>query len=262
MDLKLTNKKVLVLASSKGIGREIAHKYAEEGASVIITGRTEDTLKRTAADISNQTGSEVVPFVTDVSKKEDINRLFSFVKEQFGVLDVLVSNAGGPPVIDFENSEEADWYDAFELTLMSSVRAFQAALPLMKKNGQGRMIYIASTSIKQPISELLLSNIFRSGVQALCKSLAADYAADDILINIVGPGKIDTDRLRGLDQKNAAQNEVALEEWQKNVQQSIPIGRYGTPEEFAEAAVFLGSYRNTYITGQTLLIDGGLVKAY
>ncbi|WP_339179879.1 SDR family oxidoreductase [Oceanobacillus sp. FSL W7-1293] len=262
MDLKLTNKKVLVLASSRGIGREIASRYAEEGASVMITGRNEDTLKKTAAELSNQTDSEIIPFVTDVSKKEDIDRLFAFVKEQFGVLDVLVSNAGGPPVIDFESSEETDWYDAFELTLMSAVRAMKEAIPLMKANGQGRILYIASTSIKEPISELLLSNIFRSGVQALCKSLAADYAANDILINIVGPGKIDTDRLRSLDEKNAEKNQVALEDWKNKVQASIPIGRYGTPEEFADAAVFLGSYRNTYVTGQTLLIDGGVVKAY
>ncbi|GGP07545.1 SDR family oxidoreductase [Oceanobacillus neutriphilus] len=262
MDLKLKNKKVLVLASSKGIGREIANKYSEEGASVIIIGRNEETLKKTADEISTQTGREVIPFVTDVSKKEDINRLFAFVKEHFGVLDVLVSNAGGPPVINFETSDETAWYDAFELTLMSSVRAIKEAIPLMKENGQGRIIYIASSSIKEPISELLLSNIFRSGVQVLCKSLAEDYAKDQILINIVGPGKIDTDRLRSLDKKNAEKNQVELKEWQNKVQASIPIGRYGTPEEFAEAAVFLGSYRNTYITGQTLLIDGGFVKSY
>ncbi|GIO24096.1 oxidoreductase [Oceanobacillus sp. J11TS1] len=262
MDLKLKDKKVLVLASSRGIGREIANKYAQEGASVIITGRNEDVLKKTADEISEQTGSEVIPFVTDVSKKEDINRLFAFVKEHFGVLDVLVSNAGGPPIIDFETSDEADWYDAFELTLMSSVRAIKAAIPLMKENGQGRILYVASTSIKEPISELLLSNIFRSGVQALCKSLASDYAKNQILINIVGLGKIDTDRLRSIDKRNAALNQVELADWQNSVQESIPVGRYGTPGEFAEAAVFLGSYRNTYITGQTLLIDGGLVKAY
>ncbi|UUI02372.1 SDR family oxidoreductase [Oceanobacillus jeddahense] len=262
MDLKLKNKKVLVLASSKGIGREIANKYAEEGASVIITGRTKEILKKTADEISTQTGSEVIPFVTDVSKKEDINRLFTFVKEHFGVLDVLVSNAGGPPIIDFETSDEADWYDAFELTLMSSVRAIKEAIPLMKKNGQGRILYVASTSIKEPISELLLSNIFRSGVQALCKSLAEDYAKDQILINIVGPGRINTDRLKNIDKRNAERHQVPLEDWQNRVQETIPIGRYGTPEEFAEAAVFLGSYRNTYITGQTLLIDGGAVKAY
>lgn len=262
MDLKLKNKKVVVLASSKGIGREIANKYAQEGASVIITGRHEDVLKKTAEEISKQTGSEVVPFVTDVSKKEDITRLFAFVKEHFGVLDVLVSNAGGPPIVDFETSDEADWYDAFELTLMSSVRAIKEAVPLMKKNGQGRIIYVASTSIKEPISELLLSNIFRSGVQALCKSMAQDYAKDQILINIVGPGKINTDRLRSIDKRNAEKHQIELENWKNNVQKSIPIGRYGTPEEFAEGAVFLGSYGNTYITGQTLLIDGGLVKAY
>ncbi|WP_152657548.1 SDR family oxidoreductase [Oceanobacillus sp. CFH 90083] len=262
MDLKLKDKKVLVLASSKGIGREIAHRYSEEGASVIITGRTEDVLKKTAAEISSRTGVEVIPFVTDVSKKEDIQRLFAFVKKHFGVLDVLVSNAGGPPVIDFETSDEADWYDAFELTLMSSVRAIKEAIPLMKENGRGRILYVASTSIKEPISELLLSNIFRSGVQALCKTLAQDYAKDQILINIVGPGRIDTDRLRNIDRQNAERNQVALADWRNKVRKSIPIGRYGTAEEFADAAVFLGSYRNTYITGQTLLIDGGVVKSY
>ncbi|WP_080872940.1 SDR family oxidoreductase [Oceanobacillus timonensis] len=262
MDLKLKNKKVLVLASSRGIGKEVANKYAEEGASVIITGRNEDVLKKTANEINQKMAGEVTPYVTDVTKKKDINRLFGFVREHFGILDVLVSNAGGPPIIDFEMSDEADWYDAFELTLMSSVRSIQRAIPLMKENGQGRIVYIASSSIKEPISELLLSNIFRSGVQALCKSLAKDYAKDHILINVVGPGKIKTDRLISIDQKNAEKHHVELETWQDNIQKSIPIGRYGTPDEFADATVFLGSYRNTYITGQTMLIDGGMVNAY
>lgn len=262
MDLRLKDKKVIVLASSKGIGKEIAKQYSIYGASVIVTGRDEATLKATAKEINTLTNNEVIPVVTDVMNPEDVHHVIQVAKTTFGTVDVLINNTGGPPVIDFEKADDQAWYDAFDLTLMSFVRSMKHVLPIMAAQKSGRVVNVASSSVKEPINELLLSNVFRSGVQALGKTLSQQYANEGILINTVGAGKVATERSFSIDKLNAEKHQMDLETWQENIEKKIPMQRYAQTDEFADAVIFLGSFRNTYITGQTLLVDGGMVKAY
>lgn len=175
-DLKLDGKKVIVLASSKGIGKEIAKQYSAQGASVIVTGRTESILNNTAKEIEMLTDKPVFPVVTDITNSEDLKNLITTAKETLGSIDVLINNSGGPPVINFETASDQLWFNAFELTIMSYVRAMKAILPLMKRQQGGRIVNIASSSVKEPINELLLSNVFRNGIQALSKTLSKQYA--------------------------------------------------------------------------------------
>ncbi|WP_163140397.1 SDR family oxidoreductase [Bacillus sp. 22-7] len=261
MDLGLLNKSVLVLASSKGLGKAIATEYAAQGARVMIASRNLDVLVQTAKEIQELTGNEVNFCSVDVSKREDIVRLVQQTVEQYGTIDVLINNAGGPPPGVFDDFDDESWQQAFELNLLSFIRTIREVLPFMKQQGSGRIINIASSSIKQPIDNLILSNTFRNGIIGLAKTLSSELAKDNILINTIGPGQIKTDRAVEFDMAKAQQLDVTLEEIQLTKERQIPLGRYGTPEEFANVAVFLGSFANTYVTGQGLLVDGGMVKA-
>ncbi|WP_026676161.1 SDR family oxidoreductase [Fictibacillus gelatini] len=262
MDLGLTNKAVLVLASSKGLGKATAMKYAEEGARVMITGRDGETLKATAKEIKEKTGSRIEYEVCDITKKEDIKNLVQKTVDAFGNVDVLINNAGGPPAGTFDDFGDEEWEYAFQLTLQSMIRAVREVLPHMRKNGGGRIVNIASSSFKQPIDGLILSNTFRTAIMGLAKSLSQELAKDQILINTIGPGRIGTDRIKELDQVIAGKKGISVEDVKNELEQTIPLGRYGTPEEFARVIVFLGSEANTYVTGQAFLIDGGMVKAF
>ncbi|MCK6256679.1 SDR family oxidoreductase [Fictibacillus sp. KIGAM418] len=261
MDLGLRDKAVLVLASSKGLGRATAMKFAEEGAAVMITSRDEQALMATADEIRKKTGSRVEYAVCDITQKEEISRLVKAAADAFGKIDVLVNNAGGPPAGTFDSLRDEEWEFAFNLTLMSLVRTVREVLPYMRENGGGRIVNIASSSFKQPIDGLILSNTFRTAINGLSKSLSQELGKDGILINTIGPGRIGTDRVAELDGKAAALHSVSPEQVKEQVEKSIPLGRYGTPEEFAKTIVYLGSEANTYITGQSFLIDGGMVKA-
>ncbi|WHY74124.1 SDR family oxidoreductase [Fictibacillus enclensis] len=261
MDLGLKDKAVVVLASSKGLGKATAMRFAEEGANVMITSRDEAALKATAEEISEKTGSRVEYKRCDITKKEEITSLVSAAAEAFGTIDVLVNNAGGPPAGNFDSFGDEEWESAFQLTLLSLIRTVREVLPHMRKNGSGRIINIASSSIKQPIDGLTLSNTFRTAISGLSKSLSQELGKDGILINTIGPGRIGTDRLQELDGKIAEQRSISKEQVKEEMVKNIPLGRYGTPEEFAKTIVYLGSEANTYITGQSFLIDGGMVKA-
>ncbi|WP_158736768.1 SDR family oxidoreductase [Alteribacillus sp. YIM 98480] len=261
MDLELKGKAVVVLASSKGLGKAAARQFALEGAKVMLSGRSEDTLEKTAKEIHTESDSPVYWKTCDVSKGEDIEALMEEAKDKLGRIDVLVNNAGGPPAGTFMDMKDSDWQEAFELTLFSFIRAIRGALPELKKN-EGRIVNIASASLKEPIDHLILSNTFRMGIAGLSKSLARELAPDGVLINTVGPGRIATDRTKKLDEKKAERTGKSIKEIRTELEASIPAGRYGTPEEFAKQVVFLGSGANTYVTGQTLLVEGGLVKAY
>ncbi|MED2973628.1 MULTISPECIES: SDR family oxidoreductase [unclassified Fictibacillus] len=261
MDLGLRNKAVLVLASSKGLGRATAMKFAEEGAAVMITSRDEKALMVTADEIRKKTGSRIEYAVCDITQKEEITRLVKAAADAFGKIDVLVNNAGGPPAGTFDSFGDEEWEFGFNLTLMSLVRTVREVLPYMRENGGGRIVNIASSSFKQPIDGLILSNTFRTAINGLSKSLSQELGKDGILINTIGPGRIGTDRVAELDSKAADANSVSPEQVKEQMEKSIPLGRYGTPEEFAKTIVYLGSEANTYITGQSFLIDGGMVKA-
>lgn len=262
MDLGLNGKVVLVLASSKGLGKGIALEYAREKAKVMLASRNESELQKTKQEIMETTGNyEIEYMVCDVAKKEDIDYLINETILRFGHIDVLINNAGGPPAGTFESFTDEDWEQAFELTLLSYVRTIRKTIPLMKKQGWGRIINITSSSTKQIIPGLVLSNTLRTGVVGLTKTLSHELGSDQILVNCVGPGRIQTDRITELDSIKADQLSVSIKEVQKSFSQNIPIQRYGSTEEFAKLVVFLGSPANSYITGQSILIDGGMTTA-
>ena len=261
MNLGLQGKSVLVAASSKGLGRAIALEYAREGALVTIASRDEAQLADARAAIAAATGSEPFAVRLDVRRADDIAAAVREAAARHGGLDALVTNAGGPPPGGFEAFDDAGWQSGFELTLLSVVRLIREALPHLRAAPEGgRIVNIASMSVKEPLPNLILSNVFRAGVQALTKSLSLELAPDRILINTVAPGRIGTDRLLALDRQKAEATGVPIEEIQRASAAQIPLGRIGTPEEFARAAVFLGSFANTYVTGQALLVDGGIVR--
>ncbi|WNB90667.1 SDR family oxidoreductase [Bacillus sp. NEB1478] len=261
MDLGLKGKNVLVLASSKGLGKACALQFAKEGANVMLTSRDEELLSETAEAINIETGSNVRYKKCDITQRNEIDELVAETVETFGSIDVLVNNAGGPPAGGFNDFEDEHWQGAFELTLLSLVRTVRAVTPNMVKNGGGRIVNIASSSFKQPIDGLILSNTFRTAINGLSKSLSQELGKDNILINTIGPGRIGTDRVGELDQMAAEKKGISTEDVKASVVGGIPLGRYGTPEEFAKMVVFLCSGANSYITGQSLLIDGGMVKA-
>jgi 3-oxoacyl-[acyl-carrier protein] reductase len=262
MDLGLKSKNVLVLAGSKGIGRAIAEQFVKEGANVMIASRNEHQLKTMVEELAANSENNVSYEICDVSKGEDIKAVVKTTIDKFGNIDILVNNAGGPPAGTFDDFTDDDWQQAFELNLLSYVRAIRAVLPSMRANKWGRIINVASSSFKQPIDGLLLSNVMRTGVMGLAKTLASELGPDNILINTLGPGRIATDRVAELDEIAATESGRQPEEIVAEREQLIPLGRYGQPTEFAKHAVFLCSEANSYVTGQAYLVDGGMVKAF
>jgi 3-oxoacyl-[acyl-carrier protein] reductase len=261
MDLQLTGRVALVTAASKGLGRATATRLAAEGARVMISSRGADQLARTAQEIAEATGAQVEHCPADVSDGADLDRLLREARERLGGVDVLVNNAGGPRPGGFDALDDAAWQQAFELNLLSTVRLFRGVLPHMREQRWGRIVTVASSSMRQPIDDLTLSNTFRVGILGLAKSLALEVAGDGVLVNTLGPGRIATDRVAELDATRAERTGQSVEEVRAQGEAGIPIGRYGTPEEFADVAAFLASGANTYVTGQNLLVDGGLVRA-
>lgn len=262
MHLDLAGKTALVLASSSGLGRAIALGLAAEGAHVAIFARRAEACESVAAAIQVAGGPEALACPGDITRPADLDRAVTTLADRFGRLDILVNNCGGPPAGRFDAFDDSAWQSAFELTLLSYVRATRAALPHLRRSGAGRVLNIVSTSARAPIDGLLLSNTFRTGVMGLTKTLAIELAPDRILVNALGPGRIETDRLRQLDTARAAREHRSVEEIRAEVVRGIPLGRQGDPAEFARTAVFLCSPANSYVTGQTLLVDGALTRAY
>ncbi|WP_274648595.1 SDR family oxidoreductase [Paenibacillus humicola] len=259
MDLGLQGKVALVTAASKGLGKACAMRLAREGANVAICARDEETLRQTAAEIERETGREVLAVQADVASATDIERFIGASVDRFGHIDALICNAGGPPAGTFKTITEEQWEAAIQLNLMSVIRLIRHTLPHFPA-GSGRIVYVSSSSIKQPIPGLLLSNTLRLGVQGMIKTLSDELSGDGILINTLAPGRFDTDRVRGLDQGRAAKAGVGYESFRSDIEREIPLGRYGNPEEFARYAAFLASPANSYMTGQTVLVDGGMTK--
>lgn len=262
MDLHLQNKSVVVTASSKGLGKASALEFAREGANVLISSRNEEQLQKAVEEIKKETNNQNVHYqVCDITDAASIKALVEKAVELHGTVDVLVNNAGGPPAGTFEAFEDEAWEAAFHLNLLSFVRLIREVLPHMRSQKSGRIINFASSSIKQTLDNLVLSNTFRAGIVGLAKSLSQEVADDNILINTIGPGRIDTERVAQLDTIRAEKQGKTYDDVRKATEKSIPIGRYGQPEEFAKQVVFLCSGANTYVTGQTFVVDGGLVKA-
>ena len=260
MDLGLAGKVALVAAASKGIGRACARALAAEGARVAMCARSRDELERAAGAIRKETSAEVLAVPTDVRKAEEVSALVARTVDAFGGVDVLVTNAGGPTPGLFDQMSDADFEAAFELNLLSTVRLIRAALPHMRRRGWGRIVNIQSTSIKQPIDGLLLSNAIRPGVAGLSRSLVHEVSRQGITINTVCPGRILTDRSRSFLESRAQAAGVPFDDFVKQDTESIPAGRIGQPEEVASLVVFLASERAAYVTGVSVPVDGGLCR--
>lgn len=262
MDMGVADKVVLVQAATRGLGFAVARAFAQEGARVVITGRNQSRMAEAVAELESLTDKEhVLGVLCDLSLPGDIDALFETIEQSWGGVDVLINNAGGPPKGDFLDFSDGDWEEAFSSCLMSMIRSVRHVLPHMRSQRWGRIVNIASSSIRQPIEGLILSNTFRAGILGLAKSLAVELAPVNILVNTLGPGRIATDRVRSLDQSDAAAAGISVADVQKRWHEKIPMGRYGEPDEFAAVALFLGSAVNGYVTGQALLVDGGMVRS-
>jgi 3-oxoacyl-[acyl-carrier protein] reductase len=247
VDLGLKERRALVTAASKGLGRACAEALASEGASVFISSRDAASIEATGVEI-NAAGWAAA----DVSKQPEA--VVDQARAKLGGLDILVVNAGGPPPGTFESTPLESWEAAFQLTLMSAVRLVKAALPDLKRSDQGRIVFITSISVRQPIPHLVLSNSLRAGVTGLAKTLSLELARDRITVNCMAPDAILTDRIRHL---AAAEGGRVDEEELKRRAARAPMGRFGEPQEFGAACAFLCSRQAGFITGQTLGIDGG-----
>jgi 3-oxoacyl-[acyl-carrier protein] reductase len=261
MDLQLQNKVALVVASSKGLGKAIAAQLSQEGCHVMLTSRDADRLESARQELQAEAQGKVACHPCDITRAADITALVAATREQLGPIDILINNAGGPPGGGFEQIDDEVWQQAFELNLLSCVRMIQATLPDLKKKG-GRIINVTSSSIKQPIPGLILSNVFRMGLLGLGKSLANELAPYNILVNTVAPGRIATDRTLYLDQLKADKRGVPVEQIVTESQNLIPLGRYGEPEEFARMVTFLASPASSYVSGAAIMVDGGMVKGF
>ncbi len=260
MDLGLKDKVIMVAASSKGLGFGIAAAVAREGARVSLASRTAKDIEQAAATLNDQFGAEARGYTFDAKDAASIQRWCAATLHDFGTLDGLVVNAGGPPAGTFDELDDDAWTQAFHLTLLSAVRMIRAVLPTMKERGSGVILTVTSSSFKEPNDLLLLSNVFRSGVVSLVKTLSRDLAPHGIRINNLVPGRIDTDRVRSLDQIAAKRRGISATQQQSTQQQAIPLGRYGTIHEFGAAAAFLLSDAASYSTGSTMIVDGGKTR--
>ena len=253
MDLGIQHKTALVLASSKGLGKAVAMELAKEGAKVIICGTDAAALAATKAEIEAVAPGNVLSVVCDLTDEAQRKNLVAQSVDAFGPIDILVTNKGGPAAGPFEQFHTADWEKLFNLLFLSAVDIIQQVLPGMKANRFGRILTITSVAVKQPADNLISSNAVRASLLGLVKSLSNEVADFGITVNNLMPGYTSTNRLQGLIEKNPAVN---------NVKETIPMKRFGTPEEFAAAAAFLVSERASYITGQSLAVDGGWIKGH
>ncbi len=260
MDLQVKGKVFMIAASSKGLGLGIARELALNGATVCIASRTSMEIEKAAEKLRQETNATVHESVFDATNPESIQNWVSEISNTFKQIDGLVVNAGGPPPGNFDDFSDDDWQKAFNLTLMSAVRLIRGVLPSMRKAGEGSILTITSMSVKEPVDRLLLSNVFRSGVTSLVKSLSNELAKESIRVNNLLPGRIDTDRVQSLDKNIAEKTGVSAAEVKKRNEQTIPLLRYGTTDEFGKAGAFLLSPAASYITGVSLAVDGGILK--
>ncbi|KQV42335.1 3-oxoacyl-ACP reductase [Rhizobium sp. Root73] len=257
MDLGINSKRALVLGGSKGLGRGIAEALAAEGAIVALTGRDLAKAQQSAAQI----GDSVRGLALDLANPDAIDPFLDRLVADFGKIDILVLNGGGPPPSLAAEIDPAFWRAQFDTMVLAGMRITNRLLPSMRQNGWGRIMAVASTSIREPIPGLTASNALRSAVAGWLKTLAGEVAAEGVTVNMLLPGRLATDRTLSFDRIDAESEGLSIETVAARSQSDIPIGRYGTPAEFGAAAAFLASQQAGYITGVALPIDGGLSRA-
>jgi 3-oxoacyl-[acyl-carrier protein] reductase len=256
MEFGLKGKRAIVMAASRGLGYASALGLAREGCRLVICSRDQARIEAAADAIRTETGADVTALQADVSSASEASRLVDAAVSAYGGVEIVVHNAGGPPAGETLAMSEEQWQKAFEQNLLSFTRIVGAAVPEMKKAGYGRVVTIASSSIKQPIPNLALSNALRAGVWGLAKTLSRELGPHGILVNVIAPGRIDTERIAELDAANATKAGKTIEDVRKASIAGIPLGRLGRPEELANLVVFLASEAGSYITGQAITVDG------
>lgn len=260
MDLALGGKVAMVGGASRGLGFAVARMLAAEGASVSIASRSRDAIDKAAARIQQDTGAQVLATPVDLASAEQITNWHRATSGRFGGVDLLFANGGGPPAGRALDFDDGAWQSAFELLLLSAIRQVRLVVPTMKARGGGAILLNTSSAVKEPIPNIALSNVLRASVAALAKTLALELAADRIRVNQLIPGRIGTDRVREIDEINAKKAGISFEEQQRRSASTIPLGRYGEPDEYARMASFLLSDAAAYITGASVQVDGGLVR--
>jgi 3-oxoacyl-[acyl-carrier protein] reductase len=243
------------MGATRGLGRAIAQRLSSDGYSVHLLARSEPDLKSLAAKLGEGATWQAV----DVAVGEELVASLRRAADRHGPIDVLVCNGGGPSPGGLFDLTEDDWSTAWQLTLMSTVRAVREVSPAMIERQQGRILVLGSSGVRIPIPGLLLSNVYRAGVLALVRSLARDFGPHGVTINLVAPGRFDTDRVAELDKRRAGQLDLPIEDVRRQSIAKIPVGRYGDPAELASVVAFLAGAEASYITGQCILVDGGMV---
>ena len=261
MDLGLKGKVALVAAASQGLGRAVAEELAAEGASLILCARHDAALQETCTAIEKAHGTPVLGLATDVADPVAIARLVAAGLARFGHIDILVTNAGGPPAGTFDTLSAEQWQAATHLLLTSVVELTRAVLPGMQARGWGRILNITSISVKQPVANLMLSNSLRAAVTGMARTLATEVAAQGITVNNILPGYTRTERVVGLAEATAAREGITSDEATARWEAEIPMRRLGEPREFAALAAFLCSERASYITGTSVPVDGGWIRS-
>jgi 3-oxoacyl-[acyl-carrier protein] reductase len=257
VDLGLKGKVAMVAGASRGLGFAVAQALANEGALVSIASRDKPAIEAAAGRI----GGGVLPIALDVRDAAGIEQWAAATKERFGGVDLLFTNSGGPPAGPAISFDDRAWQDAADLLLFSTLRMVRAAVPLMQARGGGAILVSTSSSVKEPIPNLGLSTVLRASVSALAKTLALELASSKIRVNQIIPGRIDTDRVKQLDQITATKQGITAAEAKKKSLGAIPAGRYGEIEEYGRVAAFLLSNAASYMTGATVQVDGGLIKS-
>lgn len=258
MNLGLQDKVALVAASSSGLGFAAAAQLVNEGARVVICGRSQDRLHVAVNRLRADVGPEAVAgYVADVTVAEQIEQLVESTVDRFGGIDILITNAGGPPSGTFDSTDLADWDKAYQLTLMSATRLIKTALPHLRRSDAASILTITSISTKQPIAGLLLSNVMRPAVVGLTKTLSQELGPENIRVNSILPGWTATERVNHIFEYRSQQNNSSVEEEKARVTGSVPLGRMARPEEFGKVAAFLVSPAAGYVTGAMVQVDGG-----
>src|SRR3989454_1804644 len=261
MDLGLKDKVALVAAASRGLGRAVAEELAAEGALLLLCSRSEEAINETAKEIAQTTAAKVLAVAADVSKADDVAKVTQFGIERFGRIDILVTNAGGPPAGQFENLGQEQWEAATRLTLFSAVELARHVLPGMKERRWGRILNITSIAVKQPVDNLILSNSLRAAVTGFARTLANEVATFGITVNNIMPGYTRTERVEELARMMADKEGITPAEFIARWEKEIPMRRLGEPREFAALAAFLVSERASYITGTSIPVDGGWIRS-